>query len=87
MTDPTDEQWSQIESHLYAGQKIAAIKVFREATGSGLKEAKDALDQHEHALRESHPERFTAPAKSGCGASVILFALSASAFLVFAILT
>jgi hypothetical protein len=29
-----------------AGQKIAAIKVYREETGAGLKEAKDAVEAY-----------------------------------------
>lgn len=61
---PSDEQWRRIEEALYAGRKIEAIKHFREATGSGLKEAKDVLDEHEAQLRAQSPGRFTA--KKGC---------------------
>jgi hypothetical protein len=32
--------------HLRHGRKIEAIKIVREATGLGLKEAKDAVDSH-----------------------------------------
>jgi hypothetical protein len=31
--------------HLEAGEKIQAIKAYRKATGAGLKEAKDAVEQ------------------------------------------
>jgi hypothetical protein len=34
---------------LRAGNKIQAIKIYREATGVGLKEAKDAVDRAESA--------------------------------------
>jgi ribosomal protein L7/L12 len=37
------EVWAALQS----GNKIAAIKIYRERTGVGLKEAKDAVDQIE----------------------------------------
>ena len=51
------------------GNKIAAIQLYREQVkpGSGLAEAKDAVEQLEAGLRAQHPEKFTAQAqKSGC---------------------
>lgn len=69
--EPTPEQWSQIEEHLYAGRKIAAIKALREATGCQLVDAKRTVERHEAALREQNPGRF-APAKAGCGAAAAL---------------
>jgi ribosomal protein L7/L12 len=36
---------------LQSGQKIQAIKAYRVATGAGLKEAKDAVEALEAALR------------------------------------
>lgn len=51
-----------------AGRKIAAIKLVRERTGSGLKDAKDAVE----ALAARHG---VAPSRSGClGAAAFLFA-------------
>jgi hypothetical protein len=35
----------QVQSLLMQGKKIQAIKVYRELTGVGLKEAKDAVEQ------------------------------------------
>lgn len=35
---------SQIRGFIEAGKKIPAIKLYREQTGLGLKEAKDAVD-------------------------------------------
>ncbi|NUQ99530.1 MAG: hypothetical protein HOY79_24250 [Streptomyces sp.] len=40
------EPWSdEVNALLRDGKKIQAIKVYREATGAGLKEAKDAVDK------------------------------------------
>jgi ribosomal protein L7/L12 len=36
---------------LVAGRKIAAIKAYREATGAGLREAKDAVEAYERRGR------------------------------------
>lgn len=37
----------EVEDHLRAGRKISAIKAYRESTGAGLKEAKDAVEVYE----------------------------------------
>jgi ribosomal protein L7/L12 len=36
-----------VRGHLDAGRKIEAIKLLREETGVGLREAKDAVDNYE----------------------------------------
>jgi ribosomal protein L7/L12 len=41
---------STVEDHLRAGQKIQAIKQYREQTGAGLKEAKDAVEAMQQRL-------------------------------------
>jgi large subunit ribosomal protein L7/L12 len=51
---------SEIVSLLQGGKKIAAIKLYREKTGVGLKEAKDFIE----ALAADR--RIAAPARSGC---------------------
>jgi ribosomal protein L7/L12 len=56
--DPTVER--EIVTLLEQGKKIAAIKVYREATGARLKQAKEAVE----AIAERHG--FTRLAKSGC---------------------
>ncbi|MFF4800058.1 ribosomal protein L7/L12 [Streptomyces sp. NPDC001351] len=44
LTEP--EPWSdEVNALVRDGKKIQAIKVYREATGAGLKEAKDAVDK------------------------------------------
>jgi ribosomal protein L7/L12 len=41
----------EIQDLLRRGRKIDAIKVYRERTGLGLKEAKDAVEEIERGLR------------------------------------
>ena len=69
---------SPIADLLFAGQKIQAIKLYREQVqpGAGLAEAKQAVEQLESVLRAQHPEKFTAAAqKSGCAAVLAVFAV------------
>ena len=41
----------QIQAALRSGNKIEAIKLYRELTGVGLAEAKDAIDKAERFIR------------------------------------
>ena len=66
----------QIKRALFAGQKIEAIKIYREQTNSGLREAKEAIEKLEAELRAGSPEKFTAaPAKAGCVGVVLVLVL------------
>ncbi|MBI3875607.1 MAG: ribosomal protein L7/L12 [Verrucomicrobia bacterium] len=70
----------RLHAELFAGNKIAAIKLHREATGSGLAEAKQHVEKLEAELRAQQPEKFVKPAgKSGC---VSVLALTAAAVVV-----
>jgi hypothetical protein len=42
-----ETMWELIDSTLEAGSKIASIKLHRKFTGSGLREAKNAIDARE----------------------------------------
>jgi hypothetical protein len=42
--DPSQGVSQQVMEHMKAGQKIQAIKAYREQTGAGLKEAKDHVE-------------------------------------------
>jgi hypothetical protein len=48
--EPSEDQWKAIESHLLSGHKIQAIKVYREMTGVGLAEAKEAVEARHRQL-------------------------------------
>lgn len=86
MNQLTDQQRQQVNAEIFGGRKIEAIKLYREATGDGLKEAKDAVEEIEKDLRQREPDKFAKPAgKSGCMsvvAVVAVVALVASAALV-----
>ena len=82
----SDDLLKSLTDALLQGQKIQAIKLCREATGLGLKEAKDTVEELETSLREKFPDKFaTAPKGKGClnGAVVLLglFAVVAYSFL------
>ena len=42
---------AQIAALIQAGKKIQAIKVYRDVTGAGLKDAKDAVESMERNMR------------------------------------
>jgi hypothetical protein len=83
MTTPiSDDDWSRIKEALYAGQKIEAIKLYRELTSAGLKDAKDAVEALEKELRASSPEKFAKPAGGkGCLGGATLFGVLLTAAL------
>ena len=83
MNQLTEQQRQAINADIFGGRKIEAIKLYREATGVGLKEAKDAVDGMEKDLRQREPNKFAKPAgKSGCISVVAVVALLVSAALV-----
>jgi len=68
----TSEQRTQIDSLIFAGQKIQAIKALRDAANADLLAAKQVVEAREAQLRQSDPEKFTAK-KSGCAAVLLFF--------------
>src|SRR5262245_29261704 len=77
MADPLpDDVINSIRAAVFAGQKIQAIKLHREATGYGLKESKDFIEALEAELRSREPERLTAPpGGKGCAGAVLVLLL------------
>ena len=71
MAQLTDEQLDEIADAIISGNKIHAIKQYREATGTGLKEAKEAIEGITESLAKDHPELLSRKA-GGC-ASLIVF--------------
>ncbi|MFC1743037.1 ribosomal protein L7/L12 [Candidatus Riflebacteria bacterium] len=68
------EKRNEIMSEIFAGRKVAAIKIYRDVTGQGLKEAKEFVDGLQAELQKKHPQKFSTPQGSGCGGAVsILF--------------
>ena len=59
---------------IFRGRKIEAIKLYREISGLGLKESKEAVEALEASLRKESPEKFSsAPPGKGClGPSAVI---------------
>ncbi|MBL9195001.1 MAG: ribosomal protein L7/L12, partial [Opitutaceae bacterium] len=56
MTTPLpEEKLAALRAFIFSGEKIAAIKLYREITGFGLKEAKEAVEALEASLRKESP--------------------------------
>jgi hypothetical protein len=74
---------AEIKEALFRGQKLQAIKLYREYTETGLAEAKTALDELEAELRSASPDKFTAaPSAKGCfGVAVIICVMATAAVL------
>ena len=66
MPEYADVEWAVV-GYLERGQKIAAIKFFRDKTQLGLKEAKDAVEAIEQRLGLG-----AAPQSTGCFGMVLL---------------
>jgi len=77
-----EEDAKKMTEFIFAGQRIAAIKMYKEATGLGLKESKDVIDALEKQLREECPDEFAHAAKTGCSvvAVGVLLALAIAAW-------
>ncbi len=71
----SNENLDRIRAAIFAGEKISAIKLYRQATGEGLLEAKQFVERIEAELRQTEPEKFTAPPAKGCGVTVICLLL------------
>lgn len=81
----TDDQIQQISDALASNRKIEAIKIYREATGKGLKEAKDFVEALIPRLKEQDPEKYAAVGHTqtvGCGSAVLLCLVAAGALAV-----
>ena len=81
----SDEQWQEIEQQLFAGRKIEAIKLLREAMDCDLKEAKETIDEHEQELRAAYPEKFKSGG-TGCVGVLMLSLVVSVAVCVTAVL-
>ena len=54
-TQLTEDQMKRIADAIVSKRKIEAIKVYREATGEGLKEAEEAIEEITASLATKHP--------------------------------
>ena len=86
----TSEQWQPVESAVFAGRKVEAIKLVREIMpAAGLAEAKHYVEKIESDLREKQPEQFSASRDSSPmmrGLLALLVVIAITGFLVFKLL-
>lgn len=70
----TPEQTRQITEALLNKRKIEAIKLYREASGQGLKEAKESVEAFAQKLAEQDPVKYgdLAAAGGGCTSMILL---------------
>jgi hypothetical protein len=87
MANLDDQDRQAIETAIFAGRKIEAIKLHRQATGSGLAEAKRAVEDLEVDLRRGAPENFIAGATpQGCAGVLVCAGLTAAGAIAFSLL-
>lgn len=73
-----EQKLSTIKQAIFSGRKIDAIKLYREATGLGLAEAKDSVERLEAELRSSAPADFKKVESRGCLGIVLALIILAS---------
>ena len=74
----SDKQLNEITDSIIAGQKIQAIKMFVDATGYGLKEAKEEVEALVEALAEEHPEILQRSSRPGSALGIMIVAVIAT---------
>jgi ribosomal protein L7/L12 len=67
---PNDEQWKQIKDALRVGNKIEAIKIYRDAVKCQLVDAKQAIDKLSDELHAADPATY--PKAKGCFGMILL---------------
>jgi ribosomal protein L7/L12 len=76
------EDKTKLAELITSGRKIEAIKLYREATGEGLKEAKEDVETLEREMREKYPEDFPEK-KGGCAGMVLIGLIGLGGFSLF----
>ncbi|MCG8584406.1 MAG: ribosomal protein L7/L12 [Pirellulales bacterium] len=75
--DLPDQIVDEIREAIFAGKKIEAIKLYREAADTGLKEAKEFIEKLTTRLYEESPDNFTKPpGGSGCAGVLVVVTLA-----------
>ncbi len=73
-----EEQLKLVKDAIFNGRKLEAIKLYKEFTSAGLREAKIAVEELEEELRKYSPEKFSsAPGAGakGCRRTAVLICL------------
>ena len=56
---------------ILSGQKIAAIKLYRECRSTSLVEAKAFIEQLTEELKRKYPEKFSQASATGCASTAV----------------
>ena len=81
MTDElTPEQADEIANALADGRKIEAIKLYREATGKRLSEAKQFIEALIPRLKEQDPQKYAQLSQKGAGCMTVVLLCAAAAW-------
>ena len=78
MSELSDDVREEIISDLKSGRKIAAIKRYREATGAGLKDAKEFIETLTDRMSAEFPDQVSKP--SGCLGVLLLSGIAAATY-------
>lgn len=72
MKEPHPETLERVRSLVLEGNKIQAIKLYREATDASLRESKVQIEQLIDELRISHPKQMAVTESTGCAGMLLL---------------
>ena len=67
-----EEKIAELSALIFQRRKIEAIKIYRDLTGLGLKESKDAVEELEASLQKASPEKFSPESKGCLGAAALV---------------
>lgn len=73
----SDEMKQQVTTHIFSGNKVKAIKAYRDATGQDLKTCKHLVEELSQELRHSSPDSFQSQAPE-LGVAPLVFVVVAS---------
>lgn len=73
-------QMDEVTDQIYRRNKLAAVKIYKEAKACSLLEAKEFVEQLTERLQQESPEKFQAGSSaSGCAGTILVaFALAAA---------
>lgn len=76
-TPLTPDQLRQVDEFLYKGNKIQAIKLWRQYSGRDLKDSKDAVEARCSELQISDPVHFKKPSAGCLGLAILIIGAGA----------
>jgi len=66
----------EISELIYAGQKLEAVKRYRDQRSTSLVDAKQFVEQLTDELKQKYPDRFSARSTTGCAGLIALIAIA-----------